>query len=91
MRVEAMRACARYGADYAQQARLGLSSVSLLPMDEAILAVAGDLEPSGLSSLDAIHLATALSIREDLGIFLVYDGRLAEAARAHGFAVSAPA
>jgi predicted nucleic acid-binding protein len=35
-------------------------------------------------SLDAIHLATALHIRERLTAFVAYDNRLAEAARATG-------
>jgi predicted nucleic acid-binding protein len=44
-----------------------------------------------LRTLDAIHLATALSLREDLGEFATYDTRLAGAAREAGLAVLAPA
>ncbi len=33
-----------------------------------------------LRSLDALHLATALSVRDEIGVFVTYDQRLAEAA-----------
>lgn len=42
----------------------------------------------GLRSLDALHLAGALSI--EASALLTYDVTLAEAARAHGLEVIAP-
>ena len=42
-----------------------------------------------LKALDAMHLATALSIRDDID-FVTYDDRLAEAARAEGLRVVQP-
>jgi antitoxin (DNA-binding transcriptional repressor) of toxin-antitoxin stability system len=47
-------------------------------------------DPAELRSLDAIHLATALLIREDVETLLTYDNRLAAAAREHGLVVAAP-
>ena len=88
--VEAIRACARYGQDYAREARTWLEGVALLPMDDPVLDEAASLEPSVLRSLDALHLATALSIRDDLGAFFTYDQRLADAAEAHGLPVASP-
>jgi predicted nucleic acid-binding protein len=88
--VEAIRACRRYGAAYAHEARAWLEGVSLLAMDDAVLDEATSLEPSGLRSLDAIHLATALSVRDDLGAFFTYDHRLTEAADCHGLPVARP-
>jgi uncharacterized protein len=88
--VEAIRACARYGGRYAEDARAWLPGVALLPLDDAILDEATRLMPAGLRSLDAIHLATALSIREDLGAFFTYDERLAAAAGEHGLDVVRP-
>jgi predicted nucleic acid-binding protein len=44
---------------------------------------------SALRSLDAIHLATAISIGEDLD-FVTYDDRLAAAAREEGLRVVQP-
>lgn len=89
--VEAIRACARYGAEYAYEARAWLYGIALLAIDDPVLSEAAALEPPGLRSLDALHLATALSIRDDLGALFTYDGRLAEAAVARGLPVTTPA
>lgn len=88
--VEAVRACGRYGSQYADAARAGLRSVSLLPLDEDVLARAQILKPPTLRTLDALHLATALSIAADLAVLVTYDERLAEGARAAGLTVTAP-
>jgi uncharacterized protein len=88
--VEAIRACARYGAAYAREARVWLESIALLAMDEPVLDEAASLEPPALRSLDALHLATALSIHDDLGAFFTYDDRLAAAAADRGLNVAAP-
>lgn len=61
----------------------------LLELDPAICAAAGTLEAPTLRSLDAIHLATALAIDDDLD-FITYDDRLAAAAREHGLRVVQP-
>ena len=61
--VEAIRACGRYGAEYAADARSFLVDMSLLPLDDAVLAEAASVDPAMLRSLDALHLATALSVR----------------------------
>ena len=63
----------------------------LLPIGDAILDEATRLAPTGLRSLDAIHLATALSIRDDLGVLLTYDQRLGDAAAERGLTVASPA
>lgn len=87
---EAIRACARYGEVYADQARLDLQRLSLLPIDEQVLHHAAALPPASLRSLDAIHLATALSLGDDLGVLIAYDARLLTAARAGGLPVATP-
>jgi len=88
--VEAIRACARYGPDYAGDARAWLAGISLLPLDDAVLDVASSLPPSGVRTLDALHLATALTIQDEIGAFFTYDQRLGDAAADHGFAVVPP-
>jgi predicted nucleic acid-binding protein len=88
--VEAIRACARYGSAYAREAHAWLEGIALLGMDEQVLDEAASLEPPALRSLDALHLATALSIRDDLGVFFTYDKRLGTAARDRGLNVAAP-
>lgn len=89
--VEAVRACRRLREDVADSAEAGLSNIAMVPMDDALLAVARRFDPSELRSLDAIHLATALSIGTDLGALFSYDDRLIEAATAAGLRVLAPA
>lgn len=65
-------------------------ALRLVRLDEPLLDRAGDLEPPDLHSLDAVHLAAALSIGSDLGVVITYDGRLAEAALAQGLDVASP-
>jgi predicted nucleic acid-binding protein len=55
-----------------------------------VLDAAGRMQPSALRSLDAIHLATAEQLEDELGDFVTYDERLANAAAAHGFRVAQP-
>jgi uncharacterized protein len=88
--VESIRACARRGVHEALEARKWLFGVSLVPLEDAILDAATELAPAGLRSLDALHLATALSIREEVGAFVTYDVRLGEAAREQGLLVVQP-
>jgi predicted nucleic acid-binding protein len=55
-----------------------------------LLTAAARVEPTSLRALDAIHLATALSLGHDLSGIVVYDRRLADAARGAGLTVWAP-
>lgn len=90
MGAEAVRACRRLGEDVAADAEASLCNVALIPIDEAVLLAARRLDPTGLRTLDAIHLATAASLGSDLGALFTYDARLAEAARDAGIEVQAP-
>ena len=91
-RVEVIRASRRASDDPAvhQRAADVLAGVHLLQLDSEILHRASELSPALLRSLDAIHLASAVSIRSDVEAFAVYNGALADAARRHGFQVIAP-
>lgn len=89
--LEAVRACRRLDPESATAAERSLDDMSLLPIDGAVLEAARRLAPAELRSLDAIHLATALSIGPDLGAVFSYDERLASAASASGLPVLAPA
>jgi len=86
--VEAIRACARYGPAFAHAAEEALDAVALVPLDDAVLERAAALD---LPTLDALHLATALSVADEIGVLLTYDERLATAARAAGIDVRSPA
>lgn len=61
-----------------------------MPLDDVLLDASTALRPAGLRSLDALHLATALSIKDDVGVLVTYDERLAAAADGHGLAVVQP-
>ena len=61
----------------------------LLGLNAAICVAAGNLESPTLRSLDAIHLATALAIDDEVE-FITYDEHLATAAREHRLRVVQP-
>jgi predicted nucleic acid-binding protein len=65
-----------------------LGAVRIIEIDGDIRRAAGELTDPGLRSLDAIHLATALSLGDRCGAFFAYDERLITAARAHGLPVT---
>jgi uncharacterized protein len=67
-----------------------LSDVTQVEMSAAVPESASRLPDPMLRSLDAIHLATALSIRNDLDVMLSYDQRLPAAAASHGIPTAAP-
>jgi predicted nucleic acid-binding protein len=67
-----------------------LGAVRMIEIDADIRRAAAGLDDPGLRSLDAIHLATALSLGDRCGAFFAYDERLIAAARAHGLTVTVP-
>jgi predicted nucleic acid-binding protein len=60
-------------------------------MSSGVLESASRLPDPMLRTLDAIHVATALAIRDDLDVLLSYDQRLLAAATSHGLPTAAPA
>jgi predicted nucleic acid-binding protein len=66
-----------------------ISGIVVIALDDAVLSRAASLDPTRMRTLDAIHLASALSL-EDLDVFVTYDHELAQAAREAGLAVAAP-
>ena len=65
-----------------------LDGVALTPLTRDRFREAGLYPQADLRSLDALHLAGALSV--DAVAILTYDSRLAAAAREHGLTVIAP-
>ena len=63
------------------RARLVLDGVALLAVDQDVLERAARLAPKELRTLDAIHIASALSLGADLLAFVTYDDRQRDAAR----------
>src|SRR5215831_9676834 len=90
LRAEAMRALGRRGQPAVAGARRLFGGLHLIALDDALLERAGELGPTAMRTLDAVHLAAALSLGSDLGVVVTYDDRLAAAARAQGLEVAAP-
>jgi hypothetical protein len=90
--VECRRALRRVGAapGVHRRADAVLQTVTLVRVDEPVLRVAGEIGPGDVRTLDAVHLATALSTGDDPEAFITYDDRLAQAGRAAGLVVLQP-
>jgi hypothetical protein len=90
--VEVLRAAQRASddAEVHRRAEAVLDGLHLLSVESSILREAARLAPTALRSLDAIHLASALSLEEDLGGLSVYDPSLRKAALDLGLRIVAP-
>ena len=86
---EVIRAVRRARGPIARASQV-LEGIAFVPIDEGILQAAADLKPVGLRTLDAIHIATALTLGDDISNLVAYDRHLAEAATAAGIPVVAP-
>ncbi|GAA3081905.1 putative nucleic acid-binding protein [Kribbella aluminosa] len=84
-----MRALARHAPEAVLLPRV-LDLIELRELDAGSRMIAQTVRPATVRSLDAIHLATALRIHP-LTAFVTYDKRRADAARAAGLTVDAPA
>jgi len=76
-------------ADLVREIRIVHETLAIHPLSERILQRASESFPTVVGTLDAIHLATALAIREvePIDLLLTHDGQLATAARSVGFTV----
>lgn len=98
-RVEAMRTVDRLRltheisdnevAQLVRDVQLAHETFAIHPVTNQIFQRASETFPTVVGTLDAIHLATALSIREieNIDFLLTHDSRLATAARSLGFEV----
>jgi uncharacterized protein len=84
----ARRSAGRRGEARAQEV---LRGIVLLELSNDVIERAVAAEPPALRSLDAIHLASALSLGADLGALVTYDDRMTTAAESAGLHVLAPA
>jgi len=91
-RIELARALRRAAAppSLARRAEQLLRRIALLRLWGAVADAAARVDPPELRSLDAIHLASALSVRDDLEVLVSYDRRLSAAAAEAGLPVARP-
>lgn len=67
-----------------------LRRITLVPVDRRLLTIAGRFDDPHMRALDAIHVATALAMADDLGSFVSYDRRQAATARSLGLPLAQP-
>lgn len=89
IRTELMLAATRYGVD-ATEVRRFIQALTLLRVTSALCEAAGRLAGLGVRSLDAVHLASALSLTDALDSLITYDEQLANASRKLGVATLSP-
>jgi predicted nucleic acid-binding protein len=89
-RVEVLRAARRAGSQALTEARAVIGDVDLVPLDRGVRDLACEIGDPLLRTLDALHLASALLLRDEVTAFVAYDERLATAARAAGLPSTSP-
>jgi predicted nucleic acid-binding protein len=90
LRTEVLRSARRADPSRVADAREVLRSITLLEIDDDILERAASLDPSPMRTLDAIHLATAVAIADELEALITYDRRMIEGAKLIGLPVASP-
>ena len=89
-RVEVLRAVRAHGPAALTRARRLLDRVSLVRIDDALLDAAAALDPGIVPGLDAIHLAAAQVLGDEMTTLVTYDGRMATAATLLELQVAVP-
>ena len=76
-------------ANLVRDIRIIHETLAIQPLNDSILERASESFPTVVGTLDALHLSTALAIREfeKLDLFLTHDFQLGTAARSVGFDV----
>lgn len=89
-RTELRRAAKRDDPDLLVGVREVLDRVSVLTLNSTTFDTAGLLDPPELRSLDALHIASALELGDDLEGIVAYDNTFLKAARANGIQTVSP-
>ncbi|XAS66701.1 type II toxin-antitoxin system VapC family toxin [Micrococcaceae bacterium Sec5.7] len=86
--VELLRSARRLGPIAAAGAQRLIPGLATAPMNADIVTLAAELQPPELRTLDALHLATALTLKA--GVVVSYDQRMLEACRVYGLDTASP-
>jgi predicted nucleic acid-binding protein len=89
-RTEVLRALFDDGEIALARGRAMLLAVDLIRLSDRVLTSAASLLPPSVRSLDAIHIATARLLGDELGYLVSYDERLIEAATSLGLRTASP-
>ncbi|MHB1209999.1 MAG: type II toxin-antitoxin system VapC family toxin [Acidimicrobiales bacterium] len=87
-RVELLQATRRLDSSPVGVATALLAGVDVIPISAVVIDVASELDQ--VRGLDALHLASALSINDSALVMVTYDARLREASLRIGVSVEAP-
>ncbi|HZE39992.1 MAG TPA: type II toxin-antitoxin system VapC family toxin [Stackebrandtia sp.] len=88
---ELVRAVSRHRPQLRPRAVALMQRIMTVPMDWDIVTSSATIGTPMLRTLDALHLATATSIKDELDAFVSYDKRLCDAALEVGMTVDSPA
>jgi len=88
--IETFRAVARYAPAAVTRLPPVLDQIDLIDLSPHIRILAQTVRPVTVRSLDAIHLGTALSARDNVTSFVSYDKRLLDAAITAGLPAESP-
>jgi predicted nucleic acid-binding protein len=88
--LETRRAVLHQAPGQLARADLLLTRIDQVDITRAVLEAASRLPDPALRSLDAVHLATALQLGQDLDALVTYDSRLAAAAERQRLPVVTP-
>jgi uncharacterized protein len=91
VRVEVPRAVWRADPGSLPQAYTIVRRLREIRMTEAVFTRAAGVRPNVLRTLDAIHVASAMSVRDNLIALVSYDKRLLAAAEEAGLPTACPA
>ena len=90
-RTELLRIMRDVAPDRVVMARLVLDSLVLTEVTADIFEAAGRLDTGVMNCRNAVHLAAALDLGDDLDSLVTYNEHLASGARSYGVPVTAPA
>ncbi|MFI5066685.1 MAG: type II toxin-antitoxin system VapC family toxin [Streptosporangiales bacterium] len=90
-RVEVVRVIWRAAPTALPEGYLVTRRIAEIELTDEVLRRAAAVRPARLSSFDAVQIASALTIREQLTAFVTYDKVLLEAAGQAGLATASPA
>jgi predicted nucleic acid-binding protein len=90
LRTEARRTVLGESQELRLRCEVLLEAITLIRITPELFDAAGSLAPRGMRSLDALHLAAALALGEDLAGVVAYDRRLLAAAAALHIETASP-
>jgi len=90
LRTELLRATRRAAPHQVVQARAVIDAIHVLTLPTAVFERAATLEPDVLRSFDALHLAAALELGDELEGLVTYDVSMTKAAELLGIRVISP-